>query len=268
LPSSSSPGSSARSATTRKKKDSQLLSNAYNDFLKVVLANPDLHLRTNEPLSSPTPEQNERMLVIFRHAHLAVRARLPGGLQAAHGRDRGAALEQLGRLHERSGAAARTFHNALPLLLRARTPIPALHSPHRRGGARRQRPPRPFTEGGTSWPNPSSSSARPHPHGRLPGRLLRPVRARPRAAPHQGRRAARRHPRRRRRRSAVRQLPDGRPGPGPGAPGAFKGGPAQERRRRHAVQDVRLRHEGRACSRTTCCWPAPTRSWSRAAWRA
>jgi hypothetical protein len=43
----------------------QLLSNAYNDFLKVVLANPDLHLRTNEPLLNPTPEQNERMLVIF-----------------------------------------------------------------------------------------------------------------------------------------------------------------------------------------------------------
>jgi hypothetical protein len=43
----------------------QLLSNAYNDFLKVVLANPDLQLRTNEPLANPTPEQNERMLVIF-----------------------------------------------------------------------------------------------------------------------------------------------------------------------------------------------------------
>ncbi len=43
----------------------QLLSDAYNDFLKVVLAHPDLHLRTNEPLPNPTPEQNERMLVIF-----------------------------------------------------------------------------------------------------------------------------------------------------------------------------------------------------------
>jgi len=43
----------------------QLLSNAYNDFLKVVLANPDLHLRTNEPLSNPTLDQEERMLVIF-----------------------------------------------------------------------------------------------------------------------------------------------------------------------------------------------------------
>jgi hypothetical protein len=43
----------------------QLLSNAYNDFLKIVLANPDLHLRTNEPLENPTIEQTERMLVIF-----------------------------------------------------------------------------------------------------------------------------------------------------------------------------------------------------------
>jgi hypothetical protein len=43
----------------------QLLSDAYNDFLKVVLAHPDLHLRTREPLVDPTPEQNERMMVIF-----------------------------------------------------------------------------------------------------------------------------------------------------------------------------------------------------------
>jgi hypothetical protein len=43
----------------------QLLSNAYNDFLKVVLAHPDLQLRSNEPLPSATPEQIERMLVIF-----------------------------------------------------------------------------------------------------------------------------------------------------------------------------------------------------------
>jgi hypothetical protein len=43
----------------------QLLSDAYNDFLKTVLANPDLHLRSNEPLPNPSSEQNERMLVIF-----------------------------------------------------------------------------------------------------------------------------------------------------------------------------------------------------------
>ena len=43
----------------------QLLSDAYNDFLKVVLEHPDLHLRANEPLPDPSPEQRERMLVIF-----------------------------------------------------------------------------------------------------------------------------------------------------------------------------------------------------------
>ncbi|HET8745506.1 MAG TPA: hypothetical protein VFM98_07870 [Ramlibacter sp.] len=43
----------------------QLLSDAYTDFLKVVLANSDLQLRSNEPLDNPTPEQRERMLVIF-----------------------------------------------------------------------------------------------------------------------------------------------------------------------------------------------------------
>ncbi len=43
----------------------QLLSNAYIDFLKVVLANPDLRLRTNVPLDHTTKDQNERMLVIY-----------------------------------------------------------------------------------------------------------------------------------------------------------------------------------------------------------
>ncbi len=43
----------------------QLLSDAYIDFLKIVLANPDLQLRANEPLANPTAEQRERMLVIF-----------------------------------------------------------------------------------------------------------------------------------------------------------------------------------------------------------
>ena len=43
----------------------QLLSDAYNDFLKVVLAHPDLQLRSNEPLQNRSSEQNERMLVVF-----------------------------------------------------------------------------------------------------------------------------------------------------------------------------------------------------------
>jgi len=43
----------------------QHLSDAYNDFLKIVLANSDLQLLTNAALPNPTPEQNERMRVIF-----------------------------------------------------------------------------------------------------------------------------------------------------------------------------------------------------------
>ena len=43
----------------------QLLSDAYNDFLKVVLDNADLKLRSTSALPNPTPEQNERRLVIF-----------------------------------------------------------------------------------------------------------------------------------------------------------------------------------------------------------
>jgi hypothetical protein len=43
----------------------QLLLNAYNDFLKVVIDNPDLRLRSNETTPDLTPEQRERMLAIF-----------------------------------------------------------------------------------------------------------------------------------------------------------------------------------------------------------
>lgn len=43
----------------------QHLADAYNDFLRIVLANSDLQLRTATALPNPTPEQQERMLVIF-----------------------------------------------------------------------------------------------------------------------------------------------------------------------------------------------------------
>jgi hypothetical protein len=43
----------------------QHLSDAYNAFLKIVLDNADLQLRTHEPLATATQEQRERMLVIF-----------------------------------------------------------------------------------------------------------------------------------------------------------------------------------------------------------
>jgi hypothetical protein len=43
----------------------QLLSNAYNDFLRVVIDNPDLHLRSQSATLDLSAEQQERMLVVF-----------------------------------------------------------------------------------------------------------------------------------------------------------------------------------------------------------
>lgn len=43
----------------------QLLSDAYSDFLKLVLANPDLRLRTQSATPNLTDEQRERMMVLF-----------------------------------------------------------------------------------------------------------------------------------------------------------------------------------------------------------
>lgn len=55
----------------RKERDSedeeayQLLQNAYNDFLKIVLDNPDLQLRSATMRTDMTDEQRERTLIIF-----------------------------------------------------------------------------------------------------------------------------------------------------------------------------------------------------------
>jgi len=43
----------------------QLLQNAYNDFLKIVLDNPDLQLRSTRKRDDLSNEQRERMLIIF-----------------------------------------------------------------------------------------------------------------------------------------------------------------------------------------------------------
>ena len=43
----------------------QLLSDAYNDFLRVAIDNPDLHLRSDTATVELTPEQQERLLLIF-----------------------------------------------------------------------------------------------------------------------------------------------------------------------------------------------------------
>jgi hypothetical protein len=99
----------------------QLLSDAYNDFLKVVLANPDLQLRTNEPLSDPTPEQNERMLVIFdmlmslfERAYLVAYKTKMSETEARRWNSWDDYMREWCRRED--------FHNALPLLLRGEDP--------------------------------------------------------------------------------------------------------------------------------------------------
>ncbi len=99
----------------------QLLSDAYNEFLKVVLANSDLQLRTTTALPHPTPEQHERMQVIFDMLiSLFERAYL-----VAHN-ERMSPTEQR-RWNSwddymRDWCRREDFYNALPVLLRGEDP--------------------------------------------------------------------------------------------------------------------------------------------------
>ena len=99
----------------------QLLSNAYNDFLKVVLSHPDLHLRSQEPLLDPTPEQRERMLVIFDMlVSLFERAYLVAykASMSETEKRRWNSWDD----YMREWCRREDFHNALPLLLRGEDP--------------------------------------------------------------------------------------------------------------------------------------------------
>ena len=99
----------------------QQLSDAYNDFLKVVLAHPDLHLRTNEPLLNPTTEQNERMLVIFDMLiSLFERAYLVG--YSAKMTETEARRWNSWDDYMREWCHRDDFYGALPLLLRGEDP--------------------------------------------------------------------------------------------------------------------------------------------------
>jgi hypothetical protein len=99
----------------------QLLSDAYNDFLKVVLDHSDLQLRANEPLESPTAEQRERMLVIFDMLiSLFERAYL-----VAYKDDMGEAEARRWNSWDdymREWCRRQDFHDALPSLLRGEDP--------------------------------------------------------------------------------------------------------------------------------------------------
>lgn len=99
----------------------QLLSDAYNDFLKVVLDHSDLQLRTNAPLSDPTPEQRERMLVIFdmlislfERAYLVAFKPAMGETE----RRRWNSWDD----YMREWCRREDFHNTLPALLRGEDP--------------------------------------------------------------------------------------------------------------------------------------------------
>lgn len=99
----------------------QHLSDAYNDFLKVVLANADLQLRSASALPNPTAEQNERMLVIFDMLiALFERAYL-----VAYKEDMKPAESRRWNSWDdfmREWCRRDDFHNALPLLLRGEDP--------------------------------------------------------------------------------------------------------------------------------------------------
>ena len=95
----------------------QHLSDAYNDFLKVVLDNADLQLRSSAALPNPTPQQNERMLVIFDMLiALFERAFLVAYKDAMNPTEqrRWNSWDD----YMREWCRREDFHNALPLLLR------------------------------------------------------------------------------------------------------------------------------------------------------
>ena len=86
-----------------------------------MLSNPDLHLRTNDPLLDPTAEQKERMLVIFdmlislfERAYLvAYKPRM-----SETERRRWNSWDD----YMREWCQREDFHNVLPLLLRGEDP--------------------------------------------------------------------------------------------------------------------------------------------------
>lgn len=99
----------------------QHLSDAYNDFLKVVLANADLQLRTSSALPDPTPEQRERMLVVFD----MLIALFERAFLVAYKADMNATEQRRWNSWDdymREWCRREDFHNTLPVLLRGEDP--------------------------------------------------------------------------------------------------------------------------------------------------
>ncbi|MFM7532519.1 MAG: hypothetical protein ACKO5J_08540 [Rubrivivax sp.] len=99
----------------------QHLSDAYNAFLKVVLDNADLQLRTSSALPDPSAEQRERMLVIFdmlialfERAYLVAYKPQMNPTEQRRWNSWDDYMREWCRRED--------FHNALPLLLRGEDP--------------------------------------------------------------------------------------------------------------------------------------------------
>jgi hypothetical protein len=97
------------------------LADAYNEFLKVVLAHSDLQLRTTAALHNPSPEQHERMRVIFdmlvslfERAYLVAHKPSMSPAEARRWNSWDDYMREWCRRDD--------FHNALPSLLRGEDP--------------------------------------------------------------------------------------------------------------------------------------------------
>jgi hypothetical protein len=101
----------------------QLLSEAYTDFLKLVMGNPDLQLRSRVAAPQLSEEQHERV----RDPDLAVRARLPARLRRRDDRETTPPLVILGRLHARMVPAARLSRHAPAAPRRRRRRLCCVH---------------------------------------------------------------------------------------------------------------------------------------------
>ncbi len=99
----------------------QLLSDNYQEFLKVALDNPDLRLFSTEERVGLTPEQEERQLIIFKMlVSLFERAYLLLYEDDMSGRQRRRWSSWEDYMHEWCGRA--DFREALPTLLRGEDP--------------------------------------------------------------------------------------------------------------------------------------------------
>lgn len=99
----------------------QLLSDAYTDFLKLVLDNPDLQLRTRTHIASLSADQRERMMVLYEILiALFERAYLLAYEEDMSDRKRRRWLSWEDYMREWCGRE--DFRNALPVLLHGEDP--------------------------------------------------------------------------------------------------------------------------------------------------